>query len=86
MIASRHEGKPPYSQTSAFWTFRLSFAFTAIGTAWLVYYRWFKMPLASKALNAAKAKANVTGYDIHALKATLKYFGPRLFGTASTWL
>ncbi|CZS89007.1 hypothetical protein WAI453_010435 [Rhynchosporium graminicola] len=78
-------GNPPYSVLSAQWTFRISFALPAVGTLWLVYYRWFKMPLASKALNASKKKANVTGYDVESLKMTFKYFGPRIIATAGTW-
>ena len=78
-------GAGPYSVRTAHWTFRVDFALPAIGTAWLVYYRWFKMPLASKALNEAKKKAKVTGYDIQSLKMTFKYFGPRLLGTSGTW-
>lgn len=83
--ANGGSGAPPYAVSTAFWTFRFSFAITAIGTAWLVYYRWFKMPLASKQLDAAKKKAKVTGYDIQSLKMTCKYFGPRLIATAGTW-
>ncbi|KAL2070832.1 hypothetical protein VTL71DRAFT_13858 [Oculimacula yallundae] len=78
-------GNPPYSVLSAQWTFRVSFALPAVGTLWLVYYRWFKMPLASKALNASKKKANVTGYDVQSLRMTFKYFGPRIVATAGTW-
>lgn len=43
------------------------------------------MPLASKALNAAKKKAAVTGYDTQSLKLTLKFFGGRLIATAGGW-
>ncbi|TAQ83347.1 hypothetical protein B7494_g8329 [Chlorociboria aeruginascens] len=76
---------PPYSKVTAQWTYRLSFVPTAVGTLWLVYYRWYKMPLASRQLELAKKNTHVTGYDIESLKLTLKYFGPRLFATAGTW-
>lgn len=85
LLIFHHSGNPPYSTVSAQWTFRVSFALPAVGTLWLVYYRWFKMPLASKALNASKKKANVTGYDVQSLKMTFKYFGPRIIATAGTW-
>jgi hypothetical protein len=85
LLIFHHKGSPPYSEVSAQWTFRVSFAIPAVGTLWLVYYRWFKMPLASRALNLAKKKAKVTGYDVNSLKMTLKYFGPRLIGTAGGW-
>jgi Sugar (and other) transporter len=43
------------------------------------------MPLASRALNAAKKKAAVTGYDVQSLKFTFSHFGGRLIGTAGGW-
>lgn len=64
------------------WTFRVSFAIPAVGTLWLVYYRTWKMPLASRTLNAAKKKVSVTGYDIESLKFAGKHFGGRLIATA----
>lgn len=67
------------------WTFRVSFALPAIGTLWLVYYRAYKMPLASKQLNMAKKKVNVTGYDTKSLGLTFTYFGSRVLATAGTW-
>ncbi|SZF06072.1 unnamed protein product [Blumeria hordei] len=75
----------PYSLLSAQWTFRVSFAIPALGTLWLVYHRWFKMPLASKELSKAKANSNVTGYDIQSLQLTFTHFGGRIVGTAGTW-
>jgi hypothetical protein len=85
MLIFNHSGSPPYGQTMAQWLFRVSFALPAIGTLWLVYHRTYKMPLASKALAAAKKKHNVTGYDTQSLKLTFTYFGPRLLATAGTW-
>jgi hypothetical protein len=78
-------GEPPYTEFAAQYTFRISFAIPAIGTLWLVYYRTFKMKSASKQLEKAKKKANVTGYDINSLKMTFGNFGGRLFATASGW-
>ncbi|RKF53435.1 Inorganic phosphate transporter 1-2 [Golovinomyces cichoracearum] len=78
-------GTVPYSLQSAQWTFRVSFAIPAVGTLWLVYYRWFKMPLASKELAALRTNSNVTGYDIQSLKMTFRHFGGRIIGTAGTW-
>jgi MFS family permease len=85
LLIFHHSGNPPYSKVAAQWTFRVSFAIPAVGTLWLVYYRWFKMPLASKQLNAAKKKAKVTGYDVKSLKLTFTYFGPRVLATAGCW-
>ncbi|KAI1177545.1 major facilitator superfamily domain-containing protein [Nemania sp. FL0916] len=78
-------GEPPYSEFAAQYTFRISFAIPAIGTLWLVYYRTYKMKAASKHLEKAKKKANVTGYDVKSLKTTFSHFGGRLFATASGW-
>lgn len=43
------------------------------------------MKSASKQLEAAKKKANVTGYDVASLKNTFSNFGGRLFATAGGW-
>ncbi|KAJ8112232.1 hypothetical protein ONZ43_g5438 [Nemania bipapillata] len=78
-------GEPPYSEFAAQYTFRISFALPAIGTLWLVYYRTYKMKSASKHLEKAKKKANVTGYDIRSLKITFGHFGGRLLATSAGW-
>jgi len=75
----------PYTEKAVQYTFRLSFAIPAVGTAWLVYQRMFKMKAASKQLEFEKKKANVTGYDTKSLKLCFKYFGPRVFATAGAW-
>lgn len=85
VIFNKGEGGPPYSTSAAQWTFRLSFAFPAIGTLWLVYFRTWKMPHASRQLAEAKARTNVTGYDFNALRACFSNFGGRLLATAGTW-
>lgn len=85
LIFHHGQGSPPYSEVVAQWTFRVSFAIPAVGTLWLVYYRTWKMPLASRTLMAAKKKAAVTGYDAKALSMTFKHFGGRLIATAGAW-
>jgi hypothetical protein len=85
IIFHHGSGNPPYSLLSIQWTYRVSFAIPAVGTLWLVYYRAYKMPLASKQLNAAKKKSNVTGYDVKSLKMTFHHFGFRLVATAGGW-
>ncbi|KAI1497353.1 major facilitator superfamily domain-containing protein [Biscogniauxia marginata] len=85
LIFNRGSGEPPYSVTAAQYTFRLSFAFPAIGTLWLAYYRTWRMKSASKHLDKAKKKANVTGYDVKSLKMTCSNFGGRLVATAGSW-
>ncbi|KAI1383284.1 MFS general substrate transporter [Hypoxylon trugodes] len=85
VIFNRGSGDPPYSMTATQYAFRLSFAFPAIGTLWLAYYRTYKMKSASKHLEAAKKKAKVTGYDVQSLKMTFGNFGGRLFATAGGW-
>lgn len=84
-IFNSGRGGPPYSKEAAQFTFRLSFAFPAIGTLWLVYYRTWKMPNASKQLAEAKSRTSVTGYDVTALKSCFTHFGGRLLATAGTW-
>ncbi|KAJ6788253.1 hypothetical protein PWT90_02390 [Aphanocladium album] len=85
VIFNSGSGSPPYSQSAAQYAFRLSFAFPAIGTLWLVYYRTWKMPNPSKQLAAAKARTSVTGYDVTALKYCFSHFGGRLIATAGAW-
>lgn len=85
LIFHHGSGNAPYSALSAQWTYRVSFAIPAVGTLWLVYYRYFKMKAASKQLAIAKAKSRVTGYDTESLRLTFKHFGFRLLATAGTW-
>ena len=85
LIFNHGQGDPPYSLAAVQWTFRLSFAFPAVGTLWLVYYRVYKMPHASRQLQLAKSKNKVTGYDSHSLRMTLHHFGGRLFASAAGW-
>ncbi|KAH7326692.1 putative MFS transporter [Stachybotrys elegans] len=85
VIFNSGDGAPPYTRSAAQFTFRLSFALPAIGTLWLVYYRTYKMPQASKQLVDAKRKTSVTGYDVKALGACFTHFGGRLLATAGTW-
>lgn len=85
LIFHHGSGNPPYSEIAVQWTYRISFAIPAVGTLWLVYYRTYKMPAASRQLQAAKRKRNVTGYDAESLRLTFKHFGPRILATAGTW-
>ena len=85
LLTFHHRGGPPYSKLSAQWTYRVSFAIPAVGTAWLIYFRTYKMRSASKQLQVAKLKGGVTGYDAQSLKITINYFGGRLLATAGTW-
>ncbi|RDA85982.1 hypothetical protein CP532_4879 [Ophiocordyceps camponoti-leonardi (nom. inval.)] len=85
LIFNKGSGSPPYSSSSAQFAFRLSFAFPAVGTAWLAYYRTWKMPHASRQLADAKSRSNVTGYDVNALRHCVHHFGGRLLATAGTW-
>ncbi|EWG38118.1 hypothetical protein FVEG_01440 [Fusarium verticillioides 7600] len=87
LLAIFNNGKssPPYSKSAAQYTFRLSFAFPAIGTLWLLYYRTYRMRSAGKQLAEAKKRSNVTGYDVNALRHCFSNFGGRLFATAGTW-
>ena len=85
LIFHHGNGDPPYNESTVQWTFRVSFAVPAALTLWLVYYRAYKMPNASRQLAAAKSRTSVTGYDITSLKMVFKHFGGRLIATAGTW-
>ena len=86
IIFNSGSGNPPYDKLVAQWTYRMSFVIPAIGTLWLVYYRFYKMRSASKVLQAAKKKQSVTGYDVKSLGLTFTYFGPRVLATAIGWV
>lgn len=81
LIFHHGSGNPPYSKVSC----RVSFAIPAVGTLWLVYFRYYKMRSASKQLLLAKKKQKVTGYDTQSLRLTFTYFGPRMLATAGAW-
>lgn len=85
LIFHHGSGNDPYSKIAAQYTYRVSFALPAVGTLWLVYYRCYRMKAASKALEAAKRKGGVTGYDPKALKTCFSKFGGRIFATAAGW-
>lgn len=85
LIFQHGDKDPPYAAKSTQAVFRLSFAFPAVVTLWLVYYRAYKMPQASRQLQIAKKKTKVTGYDINSLRMTFKYFGGRIFATGGAW-
>ncbi|KAJ5683405.1 hypothetical protein N7462_006570 [Penicillium macrosclerotiorum] len=85
LIFHSGSGEPPISATTTQWTYRVSFAIPAVGTAWLIYYRAYHMKAASKQLIAQKKKASVTGYDMQSLRLTFKHFTPRLIATAGGW-
>ncbi|CAN6631978.1 hypothetical protein TRVA0_013S01728 [Trichomonascus vanleenenianus] len=85
LIFHHGSGNPPYSTVATQWTFRVAFAFPALGTLWILYHRIWKMPPQSKELEEAKKKNKVKGYDWVGLRMALRSFGPRLLATAGTW-
>lgn len=85
LLIFHNTGSPPYPETATQYVYRVSFAIPAVGTLWLVYYRAYKMPLASKQLQMAKKRTHVTGYDTRSLMMTFEHFGGRLLATAGTW-
>ncbi|ETI25757.1 hypothetical protein G647_02531 [Cladophialophora carrionii CBS 160.54] len=86
LIFHHGSGNAPYSKVAAQYTYRVSFAIPAVGTAWLIYFRTFKVKAsANRQLRLAKKKNAVTGYDVESLKLTFYYFGGRVLATAGTW-
>ena len=78
-------GNPPYSETSAQWTFRVSFGVIGVLTLWLVYHRIYKLQFADQHLNIAKRQSSVTGYDVKSLKLVFTHYWHRLLATAVGW-
>lgn len=75
----------PYTETSTQYTFRVQFGLVAFVTLWLAYYRFYKVRYADAALNSAKKRGGVTGYDVESLKLTSTFYWHRLVGTAGAW-
>lgn len=75
----------PYSEKSAQYTFRLSFAFIALITLWLLYHRVHQMQSADHALLLSKKRSSVTGYDKRSVQLLGKFYWHRLIGTAGCW-
>ena len=78
-------GNPPYSELSAQWTFRVSFAFIGLVTLYLIYHRVYKLEFADHDLEEAKKKHSVTGYDTKSLGLVISQYWHRLIGTAGCW-
>lgn len=74
-----------FGEATVQWTYRLSFAIPAVLTAWLIYFRAYHMKGASRQLDATKARASVTGYDMQSLHLTMQHFWPRVLATAGGW-
>ena len=53
---------------------------------WLLYYRVYRKRDADKALNLAKGKAAVSGYDLESASMAIKFFWPRLLATTWGWV
>lgn len=86
LVFHHGSGNAPYSKVAAQYTYRVSFAIPAVGTAWLIYFRTFKVKAsANRQLRLVKKKNAVTGYDVESLKLTFYYFGGRVIATAGTW-
>ncbi|WRT65322.1 uncharacterized protein IL334_002265 [Kwoniella shivajii] len=88
LLIFHHSANPPYSEVSAQWTFRVSFAIMAAMTLWLAYFRFYKKKYPSAALKRSKKnlKVNQSGYDLHSLKLVGTHFTGRLVGTTMGWL
>jgi hypothetical protein len=79
-------GNPPYSKTTAQWTYRLSFAFILVLTLWLLYYRVYRAKRSfDNVISKTKARGGVTGYDSQSLKLALSHYNGRILATAGTW-
>jgi hypothetical protein len=51
----------------------------------LWYYRIWRLKGANNAIDAAKAKNSVSGYDVESLSLALHFFWHRLIATAFGW-
>lgn len=75
----------PFSKTSVQWTFRVSFGIIIIPTLYLAYIRFYKLAYTDTQLREAKARNNVSGYDVRSLKLATSHYWHRMVGTALVW-
>ncbi|WFD38645.1 uncharacterized protein MJAP1_001606 [Malassezia japonica] len=82
-----HHGslKTPISKVAVQWTFRVSFAFIAACTLYLVYYRYYKISYTDQSLRDAKQRLNTSGYDVKSLKLAMGHYWHRLFASCFGW-
>ncbi|KAF8316129.1 MFS general substrate transporter [Clavulina sp. PMI_390] len=80
-----HHGGAPYSKPVAQWTYRLSFAAILPFTAYLAYYRFYKLQYADAALVRSRKRLHTSGYDMVSLKLAFGHYWPRLLATAGAW-
>lgn len=78
-------GNPPYSTTSAQYTFRVSFGLCAAFLLLLIYIRVFKLRNVDQHAKASKQRSNVTGYDVQSLKLVGSHYWHRLLATSVCW-
>lgn len=78
-------GNPPYSETAAQWSFRVSFAFIAILLIYFIYIRVFKLRNADQSFRASKHRSQVTSYGMQSLRLANKHYWHRLLATAMCW-
>ncbi|KAH8820223.1 major facilitator superfamily domain-containing protein [Xylogone sp. PMI_703] len=78
-------GNPPYSETSAQYTFRVSFAFIAVFLLLLIYIRVFRLRNADHSIQAAKRRSQMDGYDFVSLKLVSRHYWHRLLATSVCW-
>lgn len=80
-------GNPPYSETAAQWSFRVSFAFIAILLIYFIYIRVFKLRNADQSFRASKHRSQVTSHGMQSLRLANNIIGiafwlPRCAGSA----
>lgn len=85
LLVTHNTLKAPYSETSAQWTFRLSFGVIVLPTLYLAYLRFYKLSYSDAALKEAKARLNTSGYDVKSLKLAMSHYWHRVVGTALVW-
>jgi MFS family permease len=78
-------GNPPYSKTSAQYTFRVSFGFAAFFLLLLMYIRIYKLRNVDHASKASKERSKVTGYDTESLRLVTRHYWHRLLATSLCW-
>ncbi|PKI84522.1 hypothetical protein MVES1_001956 [Malassezia vespertilionis] len=77
--------QPPFKPNSTQFTFRISFAFIAAVTLYLVYYRYYKISYSEHSLKEAKERLNTSGYDLKSLKLAFSHYWHRLLASCFGW-
>ncbi|KAF8326873.1 major facilitator superfamily domain-containing protein [Cantharellus anzutake] len=88
LLMFHSQAGPPYTETSAQYIYRVSFAAILPFTLYLAYWRAYKVGYGAangELMRSRKRTGRTGGYDIISLKLCITHYWGRLFATAFGW-